>query len=465
MTRVSYRYFLIGVPLFCIYITACYLNINNRGLGATIRDAVQTHENPASAELPRHPLFKPNVTEIDPPVLDNFPLAQAAASAAELPPVPSWNTPPHPHVPEKTPLFIGFTRNWRILQQAVVGYITAGWPPEDIYVIENTGAMDANEHGQLSLQNPFFLNHTRLHMLGVNVIATPTLLTFAQLQNFFLHVSIKEKWPQYFWSHMDVGVLSYEDREPYDSLYMKAVYALRNTTVPDYGRWAQNLFAYDRLAMVNTAAYVEVGGWDTQISYYITDCDMHERLEMAGFKREDKIIGQVSDIGTSFSDLLVLYRKQVGPPPSFDDPNPPEVYDVDQQKRAIKSKREEAVHPPDGGSNSSWPEHVRGDDTFLAILRTINDMENSKHRSPKGRNTWQHRQTGGQGEPYYQDPVGFETGLWMMVEQGRTIYAEKWGHKECNLREVGLKPEHAWRVERDWEYREKHPLFVDGNQA
>jgi hypothetical protein len=65
---------------------------------------------------------------------------------------------------------VGFTRNWPQLLQCVVSYIAAGWPPEDIYVVENTGVMHANREGQLTLQNPFYLNHTQLAMLGVKVI-------------------------------------------------------------------------------------------------------------------------------------------------------------------------------------------------------------------------------------------------------------------------------------------------------
>ncbi|KAL5346297.1 hypothetical protein ACLOAV_008566 [Pseudogymnoascus australis] len=393
MARVSFRYMLVGVPFLCVYLTACYLNIHNHDLGARIRKAVEDHDLVEPLELPRHPLLKPNLTETDPPVVDNFPLAQAAASARELPPVPSWNAPPRPHVPEKTPLLIGFTRNWRILQQAVVAYITAGWPPEDIYVIENTGTMDANEHGKLSLQNPFFLNHTRLHMLGSTGLNTsgriwtgvasfeeeepfaslymkavytlrgttvPDYGRWAQvlfsydrlalvntaaytevgawdtqipyyLTDCDMHERL-EHWPQYFWSHMDF-------------------IALRGTTVPDYGRWAQVLFSYDRLALVNTAAYTEVGAWDTQIPYYLTDCDMHERLGMAGYKVEEKKIGHISDVGTSVSDLLSLYRQQVGPEASFVDPNPPEAYDMD--KKGPKTKRGKSA-------DSTWPEYTGG---------------------------------------------------------------------------------------------------------
>jgi hypothetical protein len=99
------------------------------------------------------------------------------------------------------PLLIGFTRSWPMLLQTVVSYITAGWPADQIYVIENTGMQQANKRGQLSLQHPWFLNHTALERLGVHVVQTPVLLTFSQLQNFFLSLSYTHEWPYYFWSH------------------------------------------------------------------------------------------------------------------------------------------------------------------------------------------------------------------------------------------------------------------------
>ncbi|KAL2059458.1 hypothetical protein ABVK25_000751 [Lepraria finkii] len=99
---------------------------------------------------------------------------------------------PLPNVAESMPLFIGFTRNWRLLQQTVVSYITAGWPPEDIYVIGNTGVMNSNRDGLLTLQNPFCFDHHRLtKILGINVISTPTLFIFAKLQNFYIYTAWK----------------------------------------------------------------------------------------------------------------------------------------------------------------------------------------------------------------------------------------------------------------------------------
>lgn len=109
-----------------------------------------------------------------PPIPDPFPLLSQSSKKAEslrqqLKP-PAINEPPSSHVSENTPLFIGFTRNWPQLLQCVASYIAAGWPPEDIHIVENTGVMYANRDGKLTLQNPFYLNHTQLSMLGVNVI-------------------------------------------------------------------------------------------------------------------------------------------------------------------------------------------------------------------------------------------------------------------------------------------------------
>lgn len=194
--------FFAAVSLLFLFSTTWYM----RGypVPATIREHLPTpKQKPAEEEAKpvHHIKYKPEPTIKSPPIVDNFPLAAAAHSAADLPPIPSWNKPPSKHVDEVTPLFIGFTRNWPLLQQVVVSYITAGWPVEDIYVVENTGVMDSNARGLLSLQNPFFVNHTRLNMFGVNILRTPALLTFAQLQNFYLHTAIEKEWPNYFWSH------------------------------------------------------------------------------------------------------------------------------------------------------------------------------------------------------------------------------------------------------------------------
>lgn len=130
--------------------------------------------SPSAWDIPQvHLRAKAYKPPADPvlPIPDPFPLlSQNPPPSRNLLQPPRANRPPKIHVPEQTPLFIGFTRNWPQLLQCVVSYVAAGWPAEDIWVVENTGAMDANARGRLTLQNPFYLNHTQLGMLGVRVI-------------------------------------------------------------------------------------------------------------------------------------------------------------------------------------------------------------------------------------------------------------------------------------------------------
>ena len=430
------------------------------------------------------------------PIVDNFPLALAAHSASDIPPIPQWSRPPSPHVPEKTPLFIGFTRNWRLLQQVVVSYITAGWPPEDIYVVENTGVLDANKLGQLSLQNPFFLNHTRLEMLGVNVLITPTLFTFAQLQNFYLWTSTIEKWTYYFWSHMDVVAIPFEQNylkdhpdvdvtskdlkfDDFKSVYDNCVAALREVLATPDLRWAMRFFSYDRLALVNVSSFREIGGWDTMIPFYMTDCDMHARLEMAKFDIQERPAGSIYDVASSLDDLIVLYRKKSGPDgmaikeASFVDPNVQEAElaaKAAAEKLPQKSGKKNPTESPKiiprrddasvkafeeaakaGGRPapaSNWVEDTIKSSNFDAIERTLDRMQGSKNSGE--RNKWQSRQGGGKGEPFYRDSEGFETAIQMTIAHGRNIFSEKWGHRDCDIVAKGYKPEDAWRVDHDW---------------
>lgn len=164
-------------------------------------DNASKDENGEEKKKP-HPRYKPAPSYTPPPISDPFP----ALATSTPPPIPSYNVPEKDGwrkygVPIAPPLLIGFTRSWPMLLQTVVSYITAGWPPEQIYVVENTGMHQANARGQLTLQHPWFLNHTALGKLGVQVIQTPVLLSFAQLQNFYLSLSYTHKWPYYFWSH------------------------------------------------------------------------------------------------------------------------------------------------------------------------------------------------------------------------------------------------------------------------
>lgn len=384
------------------------------------------------------PLHKPISSVAPAPIVDAFPLAASAKSPSDLPPIPSWNTPPTPHVNESTPLFIGFTRNWPLLQQTVVSYITAGWPPEDIYVVENTGVMHSNRHNLLTLQNPFYLDYQRLTKLFlVNVISTPTLFTFAQLQNFYTFTALEHEWSHYWWAHMDTVVLSDEEwsGEPYKSLYLRALDALRETLDPAWGPLATRWFAYDKLALVRTQAFVDIGGWDTMIPFYMTDCDMHERLWMRKFKIEVAEAGRIWDVHTSLDNLERLYQRGADP-------------------AGAVAKRE-------GGTDvrSREPELQRNSIVYQDLVHSLNVLQNLKSDDEGGRNTWQARQRGGQGEPFYRDPEGFEKGIWMWMVFGRDVFTEKWGRGPCDLRQAGLEEDDAWRVVKDWENQDVQDDF------
>ncbi|KAG6017970.1 hypothetical protein E4U41_004083 [Claviceps citrina] len=403
----------------------------------------------------KRPKYLPEPEWAPPPVRDPFP----SLATSRPPPVPAWNVARKDlhrdyGLAYAPPLLIGFTRGWPMLLQAVVSYLTAGWPAEQIYVVENTGTQWANPRGRLSLQNPFYLDHgLLLGRLGVRVVQTPVLLSFAQLQNFYVHLAHQQQWPQYFWSHMDVVALSWEDghegrprpgEDGYRSLYENALAELNATLRSgDDVRWATRFFAYDAFTLVNRAAYDDVGGWDTHIPYYMTDCDMHSRLLMHNWTLADRAAGIIADVSTALKDLRVLYRDP-GAEMGFTDPNPAppgeEPAGAGAAARRRRAENNGGGGPPPADAAAYWQR----------LRETVAEMERYKHGS-RGRNTWQAGQRGGQGEPYYYPSRGVQTSFEMLTEAGRRIYAEKWGHQNCDLiGEAGLQLEDQWRVEHDW---------------
>ncbi|KAI1820206.1 hypothetical protein F4861DRAFT_523977 [Xylaria intraflava] len=483
------------------------INTGNEGQEAVVR--------PANTHPP--PKYKPTPTLAVPSVNDPFPLL--ATSTATPPPIPVYNVPkPGLHrdygLSYMPPLLIGFTRQWPMLLQCVVSYLTAGWPPESIYVVENTGVQDSNAHGRLTLQNPFYLNHTTLTRLGVNILQTPVLLTFSQLQNFFISTATSRNWPYYFYSHQDVLVMSFEDgsdtikragdrewffyddqekadilRPPaagqkgYRTIYENCLREL-NHTLEREKRWAFRWFQYDHLTLVNRAALDSVGGWDSLMPYYGSDCDMNARLEMDGWTMRHRRVGLINDVSTVMEDLAALYRDPMVVP-TFVDPNPiPEdkldklehphedtTEDKDSSGQENKPDTDPAEQAADKSAEKSSDKSAEKSterrgvpgaggsgigqamDYFRALLKAADDMGTYKYRSNKSaRNSWQGSQHGGFGEPYYYNAEGFATSFWILAEAGREVFRQKWGHRDCNLvEETALKLDDQWRVEKDWE--------------
>ncbi|KAK0747414.1 hypothetical protein B0T21DRAFT_379471 [Apiosordaria backusii] len=379
---------------------------------ASLESSFFTWSDPDAPPLPKPP-YKPD-PEPSLPIPDPFPLLSDYPPPSRkflLQNVPKQSWKGHSKKGE-APLLIGFTRNWPLLLQCVTSYIAAGWPPSSIYVVENTGTMFSNRLGRLTLQNPFYLNHTQLGMLGVNVIITPTLLTFAQLQNFYLWTALNRNWDYFFWSHQDLLVFS-PPNDPSSTLYSNVLSVLQYLQSPAAPKWAHHFFAYDHLTLVNLHAVLSVGGWDTHIPFYSTDCDMYTRLMWAGFwQGETPDVGLIFDVKTPVDDVGALLALP-GTIPSFNGTVYEDVVEMGETMQEVKYNH---------GSDNS------------------------------GRNTWQLRQRGGGDEPFYRDPVGFETGTQMMIDLGRRVFAEKWGHRGCDIALMeGIRGEDAWRLERDWE--------------
>ncbi|KAI5859631.1 hypothetical protein GGS23DRAFT_585291 [Durotheca rogersii] len=489
---------------------------NIHGGGA---DKAGAHENHRPTNTHPPPKYKPTPTYLAPSVVDPWPLL--AKSTATAPPIPEYNVPrPGLHreygLSYMPPLFIGFTRQWPMLLQCIVSYLTAGWPPESIFVVENTGVQDSNARDKLSLQNPFYLNHVVLRRLGVNIIQTPVLLTFSQMQNFFLSTAHSRSWPYYFYSHQDVLVLSFEDgpdtmkrpgdrdwffydeedetdimrpaaagQRGYRTIYENCLRELNRTLEHDK-RWAFRWFQYDHLTLVNRAALDAVGGWDSLMPYYGSDCDMNARLEMDGWSMRHRRVGIINDVSTVLVDLAALYRDP-NVSPKFIDPNPiPETEDMPGESSGTEGgKQEEAAgegregdeeakeektdgeRRGEGGGHEKSTQRRRGDrregasgtsiataiEYFRELVNVGNDMGAYKYRDEnKARNSWQSSQRGGVGEPYYYNSDGFSKSFWILAEAGREVFRQKWGHQDCDLvKGTALKLEDQWLVEKDWE--------------
>lgn len=492
---------------------------------------------PATSTGPKF-RYKPTPTASVNPIKDPWPLLSSPRAHAPPPPGPNNNRDTSAvagdggnrfrHAPEATPLLIGFTRNWPLLLQCVASYIAAGWPPEDVMVVENTGAMRANAEGKLSLQNPFFLNHTQLRMLGVNVVETPALLTFSQLQNFYSWTALENGWPAFFWSHQDVVVFSYENitsSTPADALdgssppiagaetaqaaaawtngeeagagpaasnspggfltlYERCLLTLRalnsRPKTAATPRWANHFFGYDHLTLTNVEAVRHVGGWDAHIPFYAADCDMYDRLLWAGFWQGEASPGVIFDVAEAMDDLGAIFRlpgtvgRLAGDPPPL-----PETLLMDTSPnpgRAGGPGSETTGHrrPPRPNHDADDDDDERDDDelarrsgpglsstspeTWEGLVALGARMQARKQDAGPGsgalRNGWQTAQRGGRGEALYRDPDGFERGVQLLIETGRRVFAEKWGHRGCSILDRGLGLADAWRVERDWDDEE-----------
>lgn len=200
----------------------------------------------------------------------------------------------------RTPLFIGFTENEPLLAQAVLSYIACGWPGSDIIVVDNTGSLMWENGNSLDYD-------TFRRQYGVNILQTPAQLSFSQLQNFYLYTAKIQGWRYFFWSHMDIVVLSHQ--YPTTSFYRRVISSLTNITAEESTNlWAFGWYGYDKLSLVNVPAASLTGPWDMNIPYYYSDCDYYTRSRLRGFKIIDFEVGHIFDVSSVISDTWQLFN-------------------------------------------------------------------------------------------------------------------------------------------------------------
>ncbi|PHH60712.1 hypothetical protein CDD81_1330 [Ophiocordyceps australis] len=374
---------------------------------------------------PRPVSYRPQASAA-PPVPDPF----ASLDSDQVPHVPAWNAPVadaywHSYgLTRPPPLLVASDGNWPALLQTVVSYLTAGWPADQLVVVDNSGVARANAQARLTLSNPRFLNYGQLRRLGVSVVPAPVLMSFAQLQNFLLHLAHVNSWPYFFRSRADVVALSPEDASPrpgdaaYRSLYSRCL-AHVNQTLAASHRWADGFMADGgHLVLVNRDAYDDVGGWDAFIPFHMSECDMASRLRMHKWSRADPPapVGTVTRVSAVLADLRALYR-DASVEPSI-------------QRPSAKPKR---------NNNDALA-------YFNKLKRLVNTM------ALRG-DAWQSKpgpQQGGAGEPFYYPFHGMLEAVDVLAEAGREVFRRKWGHQGCDLiRDTTLKLEDQWLVAHD----------------
>jgi hypothetical protein len=276
------------------------------------------------------------------------------------------------------------------------------------------------------------------------------LLSFAQLQNFYLHTAQQRGWEHFFWSHQDVIVFSDEefrkndrdheyDHDPYATIYERAVGLMRYLKEEGSPQWATHFFAYDHLTLVNRDAYLEVGAWDTHIPFYATDCDIYLRLHWAGYWQPQSEAGLVFDVSEALDDIGALFRLP-GAHASF--ANDPVFLDTNRPGHEVEQAQEKKLH--------SWVE--KEGETWQHLIHIAERMQESKWVGRGAyRNSWQTRQSGGEGEPFHRNPEGFESGIQTLIDAGRRVFADKWGHRGCDLIDMGIDGNDVWKLERDWD--------------
>ena len=99
------------------------------------------------------------------------------------------------------------------------------------------------------------------------------------------------------------------------------------------------------------------------IPFYMTDCDMHERLWMRDFRIENAEVRKVWDVSSSLEDLEILYRKGDGP------------------KMAKRQETLASAFPPPATADSGVQHNSPA---YQDLLRQLDEMQQAKFIDERG---------------------------------------------------------------------------------
>ncbi|KXJ96829.1 hypothetical protein Micbo1qcDRAFT_155493 [Microdochium bolleyi] len=215
--------------------------------------------------------------------------------------------------------------------------------------------------------------------------------------------------------------------------------------------WATHFFAYDLFALINRDAYLDVGGWDTHIPFQASDCDMYLRLHWAGYWQPQSEAGLVYEVDSILTDIGALYQIPGAHATFEEDPVFAQLKTLkdDEEVESAKLQQELDMKPWVAKHGESW-HHV---------VEVVERMAEAKANNTRYQLT---KQTGGRGEPFHQDPDGFDAGIDALTMAGKNVFADKWGHRGCDLLDLEIEAKDAWRLIRDWDIS-KAPGSEGGN--
>jgi hypothetical protein len=107
------------------------------------------------------------------------------------------------------------------------------------------------------------------------IIHPPVPLSFAQTQNWMLKLAEGSGSTFYLFLHSDAEA---------GQGVVKKIIDMTNALIKEGHKWGVIFTAYDALAVFNTTAFREVGGWDSFLEWYHSDTDMYRRLRLAGYE-------------------------------------------------------------------------------------------------------------------------------------------------------------------------------------